>query len=207
MTRKPVVVVLHGPSGVGKDTVVDRLREAGIYRPKSSTDRPPREGETGDHYHFYSRDEFLAKVQRGEFVEWAEVYGDLKGLERSELEEALAGGKDIIIRTDVQGARAWREKLPGAVFVIVVPESDEALHERLARRATDTPETIDRRVGQWQQVEKADLPHNDYVIQNREGAVDETVAAVLAIFEAERHNPGRPSPRLQEQLPHRAAGA
>lgn len=206
MTARPFVVVLHGPSGVGKDSVVDRLRELGVKRPKSSTDRAPRPGETSDHYNFYTRGEFLDRASRGEFLEWATVYGDLKGLERTEFERALDGGGDIVIRTDVQGARAWRTTLEGAVFVMLVPESDEALRRRLIARGTDSPETVERRMDEWQ-LEKLDMPHNDYVVVNREEGLEQAVREVLDLIEKERANPARPSPRVREEVPPGVARA
>ncbi|MCS7295578.1 MAG: guanylate kinase [Chloroflexota bacterium] len=201
MTRKPVVIVLHGPSGVGKDTVIARLRERlGIRRATSSTTRPPRPGEVdGIDYHFLDRDTFLRKVEAGEFLEFAEVYGDLKGLERRELEEPLARGEDVIIRTDVQGARWWRQALEGAVFVLLVPEDIDALRRRLEGRNSEDPASLAKRLAEFDE-EVADAPNNDYVVVNREGALDETVDELAAIIERERANPARPAPRIRWEV-------
>jgi guanylate kinase len=198
VNRKPVVVVLHGPSGVGKDTVIARLRDRlGIRRATSSTTRPPRPGEVdGVDYHFLDEETFRRKIADGEFLEFAEVYGDLKGLERRELEEPLARGEDVIIRTDVQGARWWRKVLEGAVFVLLVPEDIVALRRRLEGRNSEDPESLAKRLAEFD-AEVADAPNNDYVVVNREGALDETVEELASIIERERANPDRPVPRIR----------
>ncbi|MCC7365546.1 MAG: guanylate kinase [Dehalococcoidia bacterium] len=199
MSDKPVLIVLHGPSGVGKDSVVDELRaKHGVHRPTSSTSRKPRDDEKrGTHYHFYTRDEFMRKVEAGEFIEWAEVYGDLKGLERHEVADALAAGRDVIIRTDVQGARTWRERLDGAVFVVLVPEHAEALRKRLTERGSETEDSLARRLAELD-AELGDLPNNDYVVENHHGKLDDAIARVVEIIERERTNPARPAPRIRD---------
>lgn len=198
-TSRPVAIVLHGPSGVGKDTVIDALRaRCGIHRPTSSTSRVPREDERdGVHYHFLSREEFERKIARGDFVEYADVYGDWKGLERQEVERPLAEGRDIIIRTDVQGARTWRERLEGAVTVLLVPEHLEAVRARLAARGSDDEAAVARRLAEFD-AEIADAPNNDYVVANHDGRADDAVAEMLGIIARERTNASRPAPRLRE---------
>lgn len=194
---KPVVLVLHGPSGVGKDTVIDRLRErTGIHRATSSTSRERRPDEQdGDHYHFYTRAEFERRRAAGDFIECAIVYGDWKGLERREIDGPLAKSEDVIIRTDVQGARAWREKLTGAVFVILLAEDRDVLRERLAGRGSEDPASLRRRMAELDE-ELADVENNDYVVYNRDGQPDAAVDELVRIIEAERCNPRRPEPRL-----------
>ena len=188
----PLIVVLHGPSGVGKDTVIARLRErTGIHRATSSNSRPMRDGEEqGVDYHFFSREEFQRKIDTGDFLEHAHVYGDFKGLERRELEEPLARGEDVLIRTDLQGARTLRDLLRGAVFVLLTAESREALRARLTARESETEETLARRLAEVDE-ELADAPNNDYVVVNREGALEEAVDELVRIIERERGNPER----------------
>ncbi|MGE5594432.1 MAG: guanylate kinase [Hyphomicrobiales bacterium] len=195
---RPVVLVLHGPSGVGKDTVIDLLRErTGIHRATSSTSRPMRPDEVdGDHYHFYTVEEFERKRAAGEFAESAIVYGDWKGLERREIEEPLARGEDVIIRTDVQGARTWRQKLEGAVFVFLTAEDREALRERLVGRGTEDEASLAARIAELE-AELADIENNDYVVVNRHGQPEQTVAELQRIIERERCNAARPAPRLR----------
>lgn len=197
MKPPPLIIVLSGPSGVGKDSVIDCLRvRTGIHRATSSTDRAPRDDERdADHYHFLTRDQFLAKVRNGEFAEWARVYNDLKGLERAEVEGPLSRGEDVIIRTDVQGARAWRDKLKGAVFIFLMAEDREVLRARLKGRGSEDDESLARRLAELE-AELDDLENNDYVVYNRHGKLEQTVDEVERIIQAERHRSGRPAGEL-----------
>lgn len=194
---QPVVIVLHGPSGVGKDTVIEELtRRTGIKRAITSTSRPPRPNERdGVDYHFMSRETFEEKVARRDFLEHAEVYGDLKGLERAELERLLDDGIDVIIRTDVQGARTFREILPGAVFVLLEAEDGNAYAQRLERRDTESQASIERRLAELE-AELADRENNDYVVTNRHGQARAAADEIAAIIERERRNPRRPPVKL-----------
>jgi guanylate kinase len=199
VSENPLVLVLHGPSGVGKDTVIDALRtKTGIHRATSSTSRAPRSGEVnGNHYHFLSCAEFEKKIEAGDFVEYAKVYGDWKGLERAEVLEPLKEGRDVIIRTDVQGARTWRERMDGAVFVFLMAESRESLRARLVERGSEDEESLVKR---WAELEDelADMDNNDYLVVNRQGRIDETVAEIEEIIRRERENPSRPTPRIRD---------
>ncbi|MCY4392660.1 MAG: guanylate kinase [Chloroflexi bacterium] len=190
--RRPLILVLHGPSGVGKDSVIARLRKrAGIHRATSSNSRPMRKDERqGVDYHFLSRDEFQRKIDAGDFIEHARVYGDFKGLERRELESPLTKGEDVLIRTDLQGARELRRLLRGAVFVLLTAESREALEARLTARESESEETLARRLAEVD-AELADAPNNDYVVENREGGLDDAVDELVRIVERERVNPDR----------------
>lgn len=196
--NKPVVIVLHGPSGVGKDSVIDRLRQrTGIHRATSSTSRAPREDEVpGVSYHFLSGPEFEAKIANDEFAEFARVYDQWKGVEKREIEPYLENGHDVIIRTDVQGARKWRERLEGGVFVFLMAESREVLRERLISRNTEDHESLKRRLEELE-AELEDRPNNDYVIVNRDGQVELAVQELESIIERERCNESRLTPRLR----------
>ena len=195
---RPVVIVIHGPSGVGKDTVIDRLRErTNIHRATSTTSRPPRHyEEDGVHYHFVSEEEFQRKIESGDFIEYARVYDQWKGVERREIEDALARNEDVIIRTDVQGARTWREKLKGAVFVVLIAEDRDALRDRLLSRGSEDEGSLAVRLAEFD-AEVADIENNDYVVTNRHGRLDDAIDEIAAIIEKERANPGRPAPRLK----------
>ena len=190
--RRPLILVLHGPSGVGKDSVIAELRKrTGIHRATSSNSRPMRKDERqGVDYHFLSRDEFQRKIDAGDFIEHARVYGDFKGLERRELEAPLAEGRDVLIRTDLQGARELRRLLRGTVFVLLTAESREALEARLTARESESEETLARRLAEVD-AELADAPNNDYVVENREGGLDDAVDELVRIVERERVNPDR----------------
>jgi len=195
---RPLVIVLHGPSGVGKDTVIDMLRErTGIHRATSSTSRLPRENEVdGNHYHFLSEIQFEQKIRAGDFAEWARVYDDYKGLERREVEEPLREGRDVIIRTDVQGARTWRERLDGAVFIFLMAEDREVLRSRLSSRGSEDADSLARRIAELEE-ELADIENNDYVVYNRHGELDEAVTEIARIIAAEKQKPGRRAVRLR----------
>ncbi|MBK6560040.1 MAG: guanylate kinase [Dehalococcoidia bacterium] len=197
MKTRPLVIVLHGPSGVGKDSVIDLLRErTGIHRATSSTSRRPRENERdGNHYHFLSAIEFERKINAGAFAEWAKVYSDYKGLERAELEGPLARGEDVIIRTDVQGAQTWRKRLEGAIFVFLMAEDREALRARLIGRGSEDSVSIERRIAELE-AELDDIENNDYIVYNRHGELAEAVREIEGIIERERRNPSRPAARL-----------
>ena len=219
MTHRPLVIVLHGPSGVGKDSVIAELRkQLGIHRATSTTDRAPRENERdGVDYYFVTSDEFLSRVEQGRFAERAKVYGDLKGLERAEIEGPLSRGEDVIIRTDVQGARTWRTLLEGLVSVFLLTSNGEEpaldvrdgvsfskdqvekvrslLRSRLVSRETDDPEAIAKRLKEIDE-EVADLPNNDYVVFNISGQLAGTVARFAEIIASERANIHRPPARL-----------
>ncbi len=198
MKARPLVIVLHGPSGVGKDTVIDMLRErTGIHRATSSTSRLPRENEVdGNHYHFLSEIQFEQKIRAGEFAEWARVYDDYKGLERREVEEPLREGRDVIIRTDVQGARTWRERLDGAVFIFLMAEDREVLRSRLSSRGSEDADSLARRIAELEE-ELADIENNDYVVYNRHGELEQAVTEIARIIAAEKEKPGRRAVRLR----------
>jgi guanylate kinase len=205
--RRPLVLILHGPSGVGKESVIAGLQKAtGIHRATSTTDRKPRPGERdGVDYHFVSTPEFLRRVRAGLFAEHAKVYEDWKGLERSEIEGPIERGEDVIIRTDVQGARTWRRLLDGAVSILIVatnPGRPAEDHKRITearirgRQPDISAEDLARRLREVDE-ELADIPNNDYVVVNHHDGLDSAVADILAIIEAERRNLARPVPRLR----------
>jgi guanylate kinase len=200
------VLILHGPSGVGKESIIAGLQAAtGIHRAMSTTDRAPREGERdGVDYHFVSSAEFLRRVAAGLFAECAKVYCDLKGLERSEIIEPLARGEDVIIRTDVQGAAHWRTATEGAMSVIILPldparpvaEHREVTRARIIGRDGDVPaDILAKRLAEID-AELADIPNNNYFVVNREGDPMSAIQDLLAVIERERADPARPTPRL-----------
>ena len=196
--QSPVLLVVSGPSGVGKDSVVRRLRESGhpFHFVVTVTDRPPRRGEVdGQDYCFVSTATFEAMIARGECLEYARVYEQYKGVPRSSAERALESGLDVLMRLDVQGAATVRERVPQATTLFLAPPSLEVLVERLRRRAGDSPEQAERRL-QTALLEMERIQEFDYVVVNHEGALDQTVNQVLAIVTAERCRTGREPVRL-----------
>jgi guanylate kinase len=134
------LIVLSGPSGVGKDTVLHELRtlEPRLRYSVSYTTRAPRPGEVdGVAYAFIDRDRFLAMAERGEFLEWAEVHGHLYGTSEARVKEALDRGEDIVLKIDVQGAAWIRPRVDGAIFIFLLPPSEEELRRRLVGRDTE----------------------------------------------------------------------
>ncbi|MGQ9458751.1 MAG: guanylate kinase, partial [Anaerolineae bacterium] len=148
--------------------------------------RPPRPGAVdGVDYHFVSRERFQEMIARGELLEHALVYGEYKGIPRRQVEEALRSGKDVILRIDVQGAATIRRLAPGAVLIFLTAASEEELIQRLQTRKTEDPEALARRIATARE-ELRRVEEFDYVVVNREGCLDEAVAQVQAILQAEK---------------------
>jgi guanylate kinase len=143
------VFVITGPSGVGKGTLISRLRERvpELELSVSATTRPPRPGERdGVDYHFLTPEEFQAHVDAGDFLEHASYSGNRYGTLRSEVERRLREGRPVALEIEVQGARQVRDAMPDAHAVFIAPPSLETLRERLLRRGTDTPEQVEQRL-------------------------------------------------------------
>jgi len=185
--RYPLLIVISGPAGVGKDSVLRRMKELGypFHFVVTATDRPPRPGEVhGVDYFFLSTEEFLRLEREGELLEHAVVYGEHKGVPKQQVRDAFASGKDVIMRVDVQGAATIRRLAPEAVLIFLTAGSKDELVRRLKGRGTETPEQLAERVGkiEW---EMSRMQEFDYVVVNREGELDRTVAQIAAIVEAE----------------------
>ncbi len=184
----PLVVVISGPSGAGKDAAIRRVKALGhpFHFVVTATSRPRRPTEVdGADYIFCSRVEFERMRSCGELLEHAEVYGDYKGIPRSQVQQALASGQDVIMRVDVQGAARLRELIRDAVFIFLTAASEEELVERLRARRTETEEALQRRIATAHS-EMQEMHHFDYVVINREGELDCAVQRILAIVQAEK---------------------
>ena len=181
-----LLFVVSAPSGTGKTTVVERLVETmpGLQLSRSYTSRPARPGERdGVDYNFISRDAFEAMRGRTEFLEWAEVFGNLYGTTRPETEARLASGADLVLVIDVQGARQVRKQVTGAVEIFVLPPSFAALEHRLRGRSKDPEAAIARRLDTARSEVSAVMEY-DYVVVNDE--LDRCVSEIAAIVTAER---------------------
>lgn len=189
----PLLVLLSGPSGVGKDALLSRLKGGGraFQLVVTATTRPRRARERdGREYRFLTEAEFRGLEERGELLEHATVYGHRYGVPRGPVREALARGRDVVVRTDVQGAATIKGLIPQAVLIFLAPASWGELEGRLRRRRTEGEEELKRRLALARQ-EMARLPLFDYVVLNREGHLEAAVAQVEAIIAAERGRPGR----------------
>lgn len=186
---EPLLIVISGPSGVGKDTVVERMKTRSLpfHFVVTATTRPPRQEEThGVDYFFSSKDEFAEMIENGELLEYAFVYNDFKGIPQSQVRQALASGKDVVMRLDVQGAATIRELCPEAVLIFLTTENEEELVERLKARKSEKPDELKLRIATARkELERAG--EFDYVVMNRDDRLDETVDAIEAIIHAEHH--------------------
>lgn len=186
---QPLLIVISGPSGVGKDTVVQRMQERGMpfHFVVTANTRPKRENEVhGKDYFFVSKDEFARMIEQNELIEFAVVYGDYKGIPKQQVREALASGKDVIMRLDVQGAESVRKLAPEALLIFITTESEEELVGRLKARKTETRDELAIRIATARKELKR-VGEFDYVIINHDFKLDETVDAVAAIIDAEHH--------------------
>lgn len=184
----PLVVVLSGPSGAGKDAVLSAMkaRSIPISYIVTNTTRPQRPGEVDNvHYHFVSSQEFESLIKRGELLEHAEVYGRFYGVPKAPVREALAQGKDAIIKVDVQGAMTIKKRLNGAVLIFLMPPSLEELAQRLKGRNTESPGDLEIRLDTARsEIEK--LPRFDYVVMSYQDRIEKAVSDIEAIIRAEK---------------------
>jgi len=184
----PLLVVISGPSGVGKDAVRRRMQERGcpFHFVVTATDRPQRPGEVhGKDYFFVSTAEFDRMLANGELLEHAIVYGQHKGIPKEQVRQALASGQDVLMRVDVQGAATVRRLVPEAVLIFLMPSSEEELIRRLRRRRTEDPAALQTRIA-FAREELKWLPEFDYVVVNRDSKLDDTVDQIMAIITAEK---------------------
>lgn len=197
MSKRGHLYVIAAPSGAGKTSLLQALMR---HRPSlgfsvSCTTRKPRQGEQdGRDYHFIERDEFERLRAADEFIEHANVFGNLYGTRRSVVEKALAEGRDLILEIDWQGAKQVRARLPEAVQVFILPPSRAELEARLRRRGSDTEDSIARRL-QESSLEMSHWRDFDYVIVN--GEFDAALAELEAIFAGHGQASRRDRPELE----------
>lgn len=186
---EPLLVVISGPSGVGKDSVIKRMieRELPFHFVVTATTRSPRRGEQhGEDYFFLSHDEFAEMIERDELLEYAVVYKDYKGIPKQQVREALNSGKDVVMRVDVQGAATIRELCPDALLIFLTTRDEKELINRLNARKSETPEGLKLRIATArQELKRMDM--FDYVVVNPHCQLDEAVDSILAIIRSEHH--------------------
>ena len=196
-SSRPLLVVLSGPSGVGKDAVLARMKKLGrpFHYVITATTRPKRAREkNGVDYHFLSRKEFQQMIDKHQFLEWANVYDNYYGVPKNEITAPLSKGVDAIVKVDVQGAATIKEILPQAVFIFLMPPSVEELEKRLRRRRSESSTDLALRLEKAKGEIKS-LPLFDYVITSRQNKLDEVVSQIDAIVAAEKR---RVKPRIVE---------
>ena len=190
-----VLVIISGPSGVGKDTIIEALkgrhqRHRGPRRHDhhfvvTCTTRSPRRGEVnGVSYHFVDPTQFEALKASGDLLEWAEVHGNWYGTPRAEVAEYLAKGQDVVLKIDVQGAQKVKERVGDAILIFVVPPSQEALFRRLRARATESAEELEIRQRNAA-IELARQGDYDHVVVNEDDQVEQTAEEIDAIISTE----------------------
>ncbi len=187
-TPPALLVVVSGPSGVGKDAALKRMRELKypFYFLVTNTTRPKRSEEVdGVDYNFISKEKFASMAEKGEFLERAVVYGYDYGNSRREVREALGRGQDVIMRIDVQGATTIKKLVPDAVFIFLLPPSIQALERRLRNRRTEPEEYLQIRL-HAARLEINEVEKFDYTIVNEDDALDETAQMIQAIIAAEK---------------------
>jgi len=192
-SRHPLLVVISGPSGVGKDSVLAGLKARGgsYHFAVTATTRSPRPGEVdGRSYHFLTRQRFEEIAAAGGLMENAVVYNERYGVPKAEVREALARGQDVVMRTDIQGVATIKAAVPQAVTIFLAPASFAELEERLRLRGADSEEQLRLRLATARREMDAAC-HFDHVVVNAEGRLEEAVAQVERIIDAERERPER----------------
>jgi guanylate kinase len=185
--EEPLLIVISGPSGVGKDAVVKRMieRRLPFHFVVTATSRERRENEVhGVDYFFVTTGQFEEMIAKDELIEYAIVYNQYKGIPKSQVREALKSGKDVIMRLDVQGAARIRTLCPEAVLVFLMPSDEQELYDRLQARKTETEQNLQIRI-ETARKELERLKEFDYVVVNPDQQLDEAVDTIQSIITAE----------------------
>jgi guanylate kinase len=183
----PLLIILSGTAGSGKDSVVRRMIERGVPFEfvANLTSRPPRPGEIdGRDYRFVSENAFKEMIRNDELLEHAVVYNQYKGIPKRPVRDALAAGKDVLLRIDIQGAATVRRQYPEAVSIFLTASSLEELERRLLGRGTDSPDQVEIRLRTASE-EMRRIPEFDYLVVNADGRLEDTVETIVSIIRAE----------------------
>jgi guanylate kinase len=198
LNPSPLLVIISGPSGVGKDSVVERMQAVGypFHFVVTATDREPRpDEEDGRDYHFVSTGEFERMIEDDELLEYARVYGQYKGVPKADVRDALSAGRDVVMRLDVQGVTTVSEIVPQALTIFLAPPSLNVLFRRLRGRGGDSPDQLRERL-ETAVTEMRRMETFRYIVVNREGQLDDAVRQIIAIMEAEKCRIGRQAVQL-----------
>jgi guanylate kinase len=184
----PIVVVISGPSGVGKDVMIDRMIESdriGFHFTVTATTRDPRPGEKdGINHHFVTVDDFVNLIANDDLLEWAQVYGNYYGVPKKQVRDALTAGNHVILRVDVQGAKRLSEIIPEALLIFIIPPSLDVLKSHLEKRGVDLEVEMTKRLAAAnEEISQAHL--FDFTVTNEEDCLDDTVNEVVEIIESE----------------------
>lgn len=185
--RKGLLILISGPSGTGKGTVCDLLRQKHpeISYSISATTRQPRPGEQdGVNYYFYTKEKFREMIDQGQLLEWAEVYGNFYGTPKQKVLDRLDAGEDILLEIDTQGALNVMKVMPEGLFIFLLPPSLEELSARLKGRGTETEESLHRRLGAAVDEIKLATKYRYVVVNDKVEDAEETIANII---EAEHH--------------------
>ncbi len=186
---EPLLIVISGPSGVGKDSVIKEMKERDLpfHFVVTATTRPRRQAEIqGEDYFFVSSENFTQMIENDELLEYAVVYGDYKGIPKEQVRQALASEKNVIMRVDVQGAATIRQISPQALLIFLTTQNEGEMIERLKQRKTETTDGLNKRI-ETAREELKRVHEFDYVVINRDCHLDEAVDTILAIIRAEHH--------------------
>jgi guanylate kinase len=196
--RRPRVFIISGPSGVGKDTAIEQLRERfpDAFFAVTATTRNRRPGEIdGVHYYFLTEQDFRERLAEGEFLESATVYGNLYGVLKGPVRAALARGQDVFVKVDVQGAAEIRRLMPTAIAIFLAPESAATLLQRLKHRKTDDPAQLMGRFATATR-ELGAAREFDYIVFNNQDRLEEALESIVAIVRAESNRCSQPEIQL-----------
>lgn len=189
---EPVILIISGLSGAGKDSVIKRLNKISERKFRfvvTCNTRAPRVGEVdGKDYHFVTRERFLEMIANDEMVEYSQVYDDYKGVPRFEVENALASGQDLLLRVDYQGMLKIKKVYPDAVSIFLIPPDSDVWKQRLTRRGTESEEAMQIRIDTAKK-ELDCLPAFDYLVVNND--LDTAAREVLTIVAAEHYRTTR----------------